>query len=122
MDETDLKPIHWCVSSQKDLLGFPKEVRQDAGYQLHLVQTGQDPLNFSPLPHLGRGVMEIRVDEDTDTYRVIYVAKLEEAVYVLHCFQKKSKKGKTIPKRDEEVIKQRYKDMISTRPALPEED
>ena len=121
MGETGLKPIHWCASSHKDLLGFPKGVRQDAGYQLHLVQTGQDPLECSPLPHLGRGVMEIRVDEDTDTYRVIYIAKLEEAVYVLHCFQKKSKKGKKIPKPDENVIKLRYKDVIRTRPALPAE-
>lgn len=117
MHQRSLKAIYWWASSKKDLLAFPQEAVHDAGYQLHLVQSGGDPLNFKPLPELGSGVTEIRIDEDSDTYRVIYVAKFEEAIYVLYCFQKKSKQGKQIPKQDAELIKKRYKEIERQRPA-----
>jgi len=67
------------------------------------------------MPEIGPGVIEIRVDEDRETYRVFYVARFEEAVYILHAFKKKSKKGKATPKHDLEVARQRYKNLINYR-------
>jgi phage-related protein len=106
------------ASSKKDLLAFPDRALREAGYQLGFVQLGEDPTNFSPMPQIGSGVFEIRVDEDTDTFRVLYVAKFEEAIYVLHCFKKKSKRGKATPKKDLNKAIERYKEVVQNRPAL----
>ena len=84
----ELKPVYWCRSSKKDFDGFPEDVKNDAGYALHRVQTGKTPFNFDHLPEIGSGVMEIKVDHAGDTYRAIYVANFDEAVHVLHAFQK----------------------------------
>lgn len=116
-DEQD-KPVEWIASSRKDLRAFPHDARSDAGYNLRRVQQGKTPRNFNSLSHLGSGVMEIKVDDDGDTYRVVYVAKFEEAVYVLDAFQKKSPRGKKLPKNIRERIKSRYKMMEARRAEL----
>jgi phage-related protein len=73
-----------------DLLAFPPEARQDAGYQLERVQRGEDPHDWKPMSTVGPGVREIRVRESAGAFRIIYLAARPEGIYVLHCFQKKS--------------------------------
>jgi phage-related protein len=81
-----VKPIRFLGDSLKALRSFPKEVRQDAGFQLERVQCGGLPDDFKPMPSIGRGVEEIRVRDASGAYRVIYTARLADAVYVLHAF------------------------------------
>ena len=69
---------------------FPEDARNDAGYQLDNVQRGEPPVDFKPMPSIGKGVEDLRVWDDSGTYRVVYAARLADAVYVLHAFQKKS--------------------------------
>jgi phage-related protein len=69
---------------------FPEDARNDAGYQLDKVQRGEPPVDFKPMPSIGKGVEDLRVWDDSGTYRVVYAARLADAVYVLHAFQKKS--------------------------------
>ncbi len=102
---TDEKPIYWVGTSFNDLLDFPDEAKRDAGYQLHRVQNGLDPENWKPFQAVGVGVKEIRISEDGNTFRVMYVAKFSEKIYVLHSFQKQSQK--TRPK-DINIAKIRY--------------
>ena len=96
----------------KRLREFPEEARQDVGYQLDRVQRGLAPNDSKPMPTVGPGVEEIRVWEDSGTYRVIYTARMADAVYVLHAFQKKTQ---ATPKHDLELAKQRYMDIRRTR-------
>ena len=84
---------------------FPEDARHDAGYQLEIVQRGQQPDDFKPMPTIGRGVEEIRVRNDSGSYRVIYTARLADAVYVLHAFQKKTQ---ATSKRDLDIAKERF--------------
>ncbi len=86
------KEIRWVGTSYDDLLGFPADSRREAGFQLGKVQAGLEPDNWKALPDIGAGAREIRIREPGGAFRVIYVATFEEAVYVLHCFQKKSEK------------------------------
>ena len=79
------KSIVWIGSSRDDLRRFPGKARRKAGYQLRLAQPGKEPDDFKPTPSIGSGVYEIRIHAQ-DAYRVFYVAKFEEAVYVLHAF------------------------------------
>ncbi len=88
---------------------FPEDARHDAGYQLDRVQRGEQPDDFKPMPSIGKGVEELRVWDDSGTYRVIYTARLADAVYVLHAFQKKTQ---TTAKRDVELARKRYTDLI----------
>lgn len=85
-----MKPVRFVGDSLKCLRAFPRDARQDAGRQLDKVQRGQQPDDFKPMPAIGKGVEEIRVWDDTGTFRVIYTARLADAVYVLHAFQKKT--------------------------------
>ncbi len=85
-----MKPIRFLGDSLERLREFPEDARQDCGYQLEQVQRGEQPDDFKPMPGIGKGVEEIRVREDSGIYRVIYMARLADAVYVLHAFQKKS--------------------------------
>ena len=101
------KPIEWLASSKKDLLSFPEEVIQNIGYGLGFVQLGFTPDNAKPLHGLGSGVWELVEDHDSNTYRGVYVVRFEKVVYVLHCFQKKSKKGSATPKPDLDLIRHR---------------
>ncbi|WP_236717239.1 type II toxin-antitoxin system RelE/ParE family toxin [Acidihalobacter prosperus] len=92
-----------------DLRAFPSDARREAGHQIDQVQNGRDPDDWKPMPTVGKGVREIRVRDATGAFRVIYVAKLAEAVYVLHCFQKKTQKT---AKSDLELAGQRYRDLL----------
>jgi phage-related protein len=85
-----MKDITFCADSLARLRDFPDDARQDAGYQLHKVQSGLQPDDFKPLPTVGQGVEEIRTWSEEGTFRVVYIAKLESGVYVLHAFQKKT--------------------------------
>ena len=102
------KPIIWIGSARDDLRDFPDEARRKAGFALRAVQRGMAPSDFKPMPSVGRGVQEIRV-QIGDVFRVFYVAKFEEAVYVLHAFQKKTQKTS---KKDIERGRQRYQAMM----------
>jgi phage-related protein len=79
-------------SSHSDLKAFPEAARRDAGFNLDFVQRGFEPENWKPIKIVGAGVDEIRMRDASGAYRVIYLATRPEAVYVLHCFQKKTEK------------------------------
>src|ERR1039458_6841197 len=85
-----MKPVRFLGDSLKCLRDFPDDARHDAGYQLDKVQRGDQPDDFKPMPAIGKGVEEIRVSDPSGAYRVIYVARRVEAVYVLHAFHKKT--------------------------------
>lgn len=104
-----IKPLFWLPGTKKALLSFPELVIDDIGYALHEAQTGTKSVDAKPLKGLGSGVLEIVENHNTDTYRAVYTVKFEKAVYVLHCFQKKSKSGIATPKQDIELIQQRLK-------------
>ncbi|BAQ60898.1 phage-related protein [Geminocystis sp. NIES-3708] len=110
------KPIYWIGTSKEDISSFPAEAKRKAGLQLRAVQQGLQPTDFKLMAVIGKGVAEIRVWTG-DTYRVFYVAKFPEAVYVLHAFGKKTQKTS---KQDIEVGKQRYQQMLEYRQSLGE--
>lgn len=125
---SDEKPLFWIGSSLDDLKEFPNEVMREMGYALDCAQRGGKHQNAKPLKgYGGASVLEIMEDDDGDTYRAIYTVKFSQAVYVLHAFQKKSKKGIATPKRDIDLIDERlkraeshYKDWLSQiRRTLP---
>jgi phage-related protein len=104
-----MKLLRFLGDSLKCLREFPEDARHDVGYQLDKVQRGEQPDDFRPMPAIGKGVEEIRVWDDTGTYRVIYTARLADAVYVLHAFQKKTQ---TTAKRDVELAKRRFTELM----------
>jgi phage-related protein len=106
-----LKPIAWLGDSLARLRAAPADIRSDAGYQLDLVQRGEAPADYRPMPDVGAGVMEIRLRGDNE-FRVFYVARFEEAVYVLHAFVKKTR---TTRKADIDLGKARYAAMMEAR-------
>jgi phage-related protein len=103
------KSISWVGSSYKDLLSFPLEAKQDAGYQLHRIQNGLDPENWKPFKTIGAGVKEIRINCEGNAFRIMYVTKFLGKIYVLHSFQKKSQKTRL---QDIEIAKTRYNAII----------
>ena len=104
------KPLFWMGTTRKSVRGFPKEVRDVLGYGLYLAQMGDKHPAAKPLKGFrGSGVLEIVEDHDGNTYRTVYTVKLADAVYALHAFQKKSKKGIATPKHDIDLIKERLK-------------
>jgi phage-related protein len=105
-----MKVIEWVGDSLDALREFPDEAKTAVGYALQEVQNGMTPLDAKPLKGKDfNGVYEIVEDFRTDTYRAVYIAKLKNAVYVLHCFQKKSKSGKKTPAQDIELIRARLR-------------
>ena len=105
-----LKPLDFVGSSREDLKEFPDEVKQDIGYALFEAQKGQKPEAAKPLKGFGSaGVLEIIEQFDGDTYRAVYTVKFREVIYVLHCFQKKSKSGIKTPQQDIELIQRRLR-------------
>ena len=86
-----MKPVIFIGTSLEDLRAFPQGARREAGFQIGNVQFGRNPYDWKPVKNIGAGVMEIRI-HDNGEFRVIYVAKFEEAVYILHAFQKKTQK------------------------------
>lgn len=103
------KPLHWVGSSKKDLLDFPDEVVSDVGYALGVVQQGGMPPSAKHWKGEGAGVLEIVEDHQGDTFRVVYTVRFERAIYVLHCFQKKSPSGIRTASTDVELIHERLK-------------
>src|SRR2546430_5993149 len=89
----DSKPVEFRGSALEDLRAFPQAARREAGYQLDQVQRGREPDDWKPMNAVGSGVREIRIRDAAGAFRVLYVAKFEDAVYVLHCFQKKAQKN-----------------------------
>jgi phage-related protein len=107
---TSRKPAEFVGSALDDLSGFPDEVKIVMGYAIHVAQIGDKHPNAKALKGFkGAGVLEIVDDHDGDTYRAVYTVKFAGAVYVLHAFQKKSKKGIAMPKADRELIESRLK-------------
>ncbi len=106
-----LRPIHWIGSSLEDLRGFPEAARRDIGAKLTLVQGGESPTDWKPMKSVGAGVIEVRVHRPGE-YRVLYVAKFADAVYVLHAFGKKSQ---ATPKSDLDLARRRYSQMLAMR-------
>ncbi len=105
-----MKPVHWVGSSYEDWKDFPDDVQDVMGYALHLAQCGEKAGNIKPLKGFkGASVLEIVDDYHSDTYRAIYTVKFQEAVYVLHAFQKKSKKGIATPQSNIKLVGQRLK-------------
>lgn len=107
--ETDIlfvmKKLRFLGNSLQNLRKFSVEARQDAGYQLDKVQRGEQPDDFKPMPSIGRGVEELRLWDNSGTYRVIYTARFADIVYVLHVFQKKTQ---VTSQRDIDLAKKRY--------------
>lgn len=102
------KPLIWVGSSLDDLKCFPEEVRQMMGYALYLAQLGGKHPDAKPLAGFrGAGVLEAVDAFDGNTYRAVYTIKLKDAVYVLHAFQKKSRKGIQTPKQDIDLVNRR---------------
>ena len=103
------RPLVWIGSSRRDLRGFPRQVRRDVGKALYAAQQGETDPAAKPLKGLGgRSVLEVVADHDGDTWRAFYTVRFQEAIYVLHAFQKKSKKGIATPKADVDLIKKRF--------------
>jgi phage-related protein len=103
-----MKPAIFLGDSRERLRGFPAMARRRAGYQLDRVQHGFNPHDWKPMGTVGAGVREIRIRDDTGAFRVIYVATRPEAVYVLHCFEKKSQRTNRL---DIALATKRYKDL-----------
>lgn len=107
---TILKEIFWVGSSKEDISSLPDEVKISFGFELYQVQEGKFPASAKPLKGNDvKGVYELRVNHDGNTYRTMYIAKLGDKIYVLHSFQKKSKSGIATPKAEMEIVKQRLK-------------
>lgn len=105
------KPLSWCGAALRELRAFPEDARQAAGRQLRKLQEGTPPDDWKPMPTVGPGTIEIRIHTRTE-HRVFLVAKFEEAVYVLHAFEKKSQKT---PQHAIDLAKQRYQDLVRER-------
>lgn len=102
------KPLKFAGSALDDLRAFPSSARREAGYQLDRVQAGLESNDWKPLSAVGRGVREIRIWDADGGFRVIFVAKFKDAIYVLHCFQKKTQAAS---KADLDLAARRYKDI-----------
>lgn len=106
---SDLKPVAFCGSALDDLRTFPPEARREAGHQIDRLQHGLEPDDWKPMQSVGQGVQEIRIRDASGAFRVFYVAKFAVAIYVLHCFQKKTQKT---AKADLELASKRYRDVL----------
>lgn len=106
------KEIRWVGSTYNDLLAFPADPRREAGFQLGKVQAGLEPDDWKPFDDVGSGTREIRIKDSQGIFRVMYVAKFEEAIYVLHCFQKKTE---ATAKKDKDIASTRYRAIAQER-------
>jgi phage-related protein len=103
------KPIEFRGTALADLCSFPTKARREAGFQLFQVQQGENPADWKSIETIGPGIREIRIRDDAGAFRVIYVARFADAVYVLHCFHKKTQRTS---QRDIALAKRRYKDLV----------
>jgi phage-related protein len=109
--EQSPRPLRWIGSSKKDLMAMPDEVQQTFGFALYHAQVGLLHSDAKPLKGFGSaGILEIVEDWRGDTYRAVYTVRFAQAIYVLHCFQKKSKHGIQTPKREIDLIRERLKE------------
>jgi phage-related protein len=107
---TTPKPVEFRGSALDDLRAFPASARREAGHQLDQVQHGREPDDWKPLTTVGQGARELRIRDASGGFRIIYVAKFADVVYVLHCFQKKTQKTS---KTDLDLAAKRYRDLVS---------
>ena len=105
-EKTKLASVAWEGDSREVLKAFPEEVRENFGFELWQLQQGQRPRDFRPLSSIGPGVFELRDQDESTWYRVVYLSRIEDVIYVLHCFEKKSRE---MPKNDFEKARQRLK-------------
>ncbi len=108
----DEKQIRWVGSAYDDLLAFPTDARREAGFQLGKVQAGLEPTDWKPFDDVGAGTREIRIRDASGIFRVVYVAKFDEAIYVLHCFHKKTQ---VASKQDKSIAATRYRAVVTAR-------
>ena len=105
-----VKPLYWVGGSKRNLLALPETVVHVFGYALYLAQTGKKHDQAKPMKGFGSaGVLEITEDWEGNTYRAVYTVRLVESVFVLHVFQKKSKRGIATPKRELDMVRERWK-------------
>ncbi len=109
MLQETLKPVEWIGSSKEDLKSFPDPVQDQVGFAVYQAQIGLKHRDAKPLRGLGSRVLEVVSRHDGDTYRAVYTVRFKAAVYVLHAFQKKAKRGIETPKQDIDLIKRRLK-------------
>jgi phage-related protein len=102
-----LRPLLWVASSKRDYDQFPARVQETMGFELFLAQTGQHPPSAKLLRGLGTGTVELIEDFAGETYRAVYTVRFSAAVYVLHAFKKKSKRGGKTPQSDIDLIRRR---------------
>lgn len=105
---TDRKPVEFRGSSLNDLRAFPDSARHEAGHQIDLMQQGRHPDDCKPMQRIGVGAQEIRIRDTAGAFRIIYVAKFADAVYVLHCFRKTTQKTS---KTDLDLAARRYREL-----------
>ena len=105
------KAIFWVGTSLEDIRRFPADARRIAGHQLHLVQEGLDPIDWKPMTSVGSGVYELRIRTRLE-HRVFYVAKLSDGIYVLHAFEKRTRKT---PQSDIELSRSRLDEILRQR-------
>ena len=104
-----MKALCFRGSSLDDLRKFPAPVMREAGYQLDKIQCGDEPTDWKPISSIGEGVKEIRIQDESGAFRVIYLAKLADTVYVLHCFQKRTQQTS---EKDIRLARKRCKDLM----------
>lgn len=109
MTSATVKPVEWVGSSKEDLKEFPDPVKDRVGFALYQAQLGLRHRDAKPLRGLGSSVLEVVSRYDGDTYRAVYTVRFKLAVYVLHAFQKKSKRGAETPKPEIDLVKRRLK-------------
>jgi phage-related protein len=107
-----MKPIEFLGDALARLRAFPESVRRSAGFQLDRVQHGLEPLDWRPMTSIGPGVQEIRIREDGNAFRVLYLARFPEAIYVIHCFHKKTRRT---PQRELELARRRLSELMRSR-------
>ncbi|MBK8319982.1 MAG: type II toxin-antitoxin system RelE/ParE family toxin [Betaproteobacteria bacterium] len=107
-----MKSVEFCGDSIDALRAFPEGAKREAGYQIDKVQHGEEPDDWKPMATIGGGVKEIRIWDEAGTFRVIYLAKLADAVYVLHCFQKKTQHTS---ERDIRLARKRFKELTEAQ-------
>lgn len=103
-----LRPLVWLGNSKKNIREFPEGAQKLLGDELQLIQFGGMPKDAKPFKGVGSGILEIALRYASDAYRVVLAVQIGRRIYVLHAFQKKSKKGIETPKRDVELIRKRY--------------
>ncbi|SAK41749.1 hypothetical protein AWB76_00313 [Caballeronia temeraria] len=110
MDEREVKPLYWVASSKRDLKAMPTDIQDTFGFALHQAQAGRRHDHAKPLKGFGSaGVLEVVESSQDGAYRAVYTVKFVHAVYVLHCFQKKSLHGIVTPKPDIDITRMRLK-------------